>query len=93
MGDESRARNSPAPIQITVFNQTYRVVATDGGERATRIARLVDARMREIASQITTHEVAKIAVLAALNLADDLLTLQETQATQGTASAARPRIG
>jgi cell division protein ZapA (FtsZ GTPase activity inhibitor) len=86
MGDKDGAR--PVPVQITVFNQTYRVVATDGGERAWKVARLVDARMREIASQITTHEVGRIAVLAALGIADELLTWQEMHGTQGEASVA-----
>lgn len=78
MADESGGRAASAPFQITVFNQTYRVVANDGGERATRVAQLVDARMREVASRITTHEVARIAVIAALDIADDLLRLQES---------------
>ncbi|MFL6229116.1 MAG: cell division protein ZapA [Pyrinomonadaceae bacterium] len=82
MADQSGARKPPAPVQITVFNQTYKVVATDGGERAARVAHLVDARMREIASHITTHEVSRIAVLAALGIADDLLSLQEARGAQ-----------
>jgi cell division protein ZapA len=83
MADQSGGRESPVPVQITVFNQTYRVVSTDGGERAARVAQLVDARMREVASQITTHEVAKIAIIAALDIADDLLRLQENDKARG----------
>jgi cell division protein ZapA len=83
MADQRGGRDSSAPVQITVFNQTYRVVSTDGGERATRVAQLVDARMREVASQITTHEVAKIAIIAALDIADDLLRLQENDKARG----------
>lgn len=88
MGDEGTRRESYTPVQITVFNQTYRVISVDGGERATRVAELVDARMREIAAQITTHEVAKIAIMAALNIADDLLTLREKHERENEVSTA-----
>jgi cell division protein ZapA len=87
MGDESGGRNAPVPVQITVFDQTYRVVAADGGERAAQVARLVDERMREVASRMSTLDVAKIAVVAALNSADDLLRLRETPETEGEPSA------
>jgi cell division protein ZapA len=83
MADQNGGRESPVPVQITVFNHTYRVVSADGGERAARVAQLVDARMREVASQITTHEVAKIAIIAALDIADDLLRLQENGKARG----------
>jgi cell division protein ZapA len=79
MGDESGAGSPHAPVQITVFDQTYRVVAADGGERAARVAHLVDERMREVAARMTTLDVAKIAVVAALNIADDLLRLREAE--------------
>jgi cell division protein ZapA len=36
------------------------------------LARFVDARMREIASQVSTVDPVKIAILAALNIADEL---------------------
>lgn len=77
MTERNGVRGSSAPVQVTVFNQTYKVVSDDGGERALRVARFVDERMREIASQITTHEVARIAVIAALHIADELLRLRD----------------
>src|SRR5215207_3898266 len=87
MGDESGGREPLTTAQITVFNQTYRVTSADNGERAARVARLVDARMRETASQITTHDVARIAVLTALQIADELLTLKEMYEGEGEATA------
>jgi cell division protein ZapA (FtsZ GTPase activity inhibitor) len=80
MADGGDGRDALTPVVITVFNQSYRVVSVDGGERAEAAARIVDERMREVSSRITTHDVAKIAVMAALNIADDLLTLSEQRA-------------
>ena len=37
----------------------------------TELARVVDSRMREVAAQVATVDPLKIAVLAALNLADE----------------------
>lgn len=88
MADENGERETLSTSQITVFNQTYRVTSADNGERASRVARLVDARMRETASQITTHDMARIAVLTALQLADDLLTLKEMYEREGEVTAA-----
>ena len=87
MGDEDAGRGSPAPVEIKVFNQTYRVISVDGGERAEKVARLVDGRMRDVAARMTTHDVAKIAVMAALNIADDLLTLEEARGPELEVSA------
>src|SRR5687768_7625749 len=88
MGDERGGGKPLTTAQITVFNQTYRVSSVDSGERATRVARLVDSRMRETAAQITTHDVARIAVLTALQIADDLLTLKEMYEGEGEVAAA-----
>jgi cell division protein ZapA (FtsZ GTPase activity inhibitor) len=88
MGDESGGRENLTTTQITIFNQTYRVTSADGGERAARVARLVDSKMRETAAQITTHDVARIAVLTALQIADELLLLQETEEREARIPAA-----
>jgi cell division protein ZapA (FtsZ GTPase activity inhibitor) len=62
-------------IEVTIFNQTFRLRSKTDRERVEQIARLVDERMRQISSQITTHDVSKIAILAALNIADELQSL------------------
>jgi cell division protein ZapA len=59
-------------VRVNIFGQTYSLRSTQGGERVRRVAELVDERMREIASQLAVHDAAKVAVLAALNLADEL---------------------
>ena len=60
-------------VRVNIFNQTYSLRSADGdGEHVQRVARLVDERMRAVASGLAVHDVAKVAVLTALNLADEL---------------------
>jgi cell division protein ZapA len=63
-------------IEVTIFNQTYRLRSKTDTEHVERIARLVDERMRQVSSQITTHDVLKIAILTALNIADEMQNLR-----------------
>lgn len=68
-------------VTVNIFNQSYSLRSnhTDNGEYILQLARLVDERMQQIASQLTVHDVAKVAILAALNLADELSRLKEQQ--------------
>ncbi|MGB6848382.1 MAG: cell division protein ZapA, partial [Thermoanaerobaculia bacterium] len=43
------------------------------------LAEVVDQKMREIAQQVSTVDTAKIAILAALNLTDELFQCQKHQ--------------
>jgi cell division protein ZapA len=66
----------PEAIEVTIFNQTYRLRSKTDEEHVRQIAQLVDERMRRISSQMTTHDVVKIAVLTALNIADEMQNLR-----------------
>jgi cell division protein ZapA len=60
-------------VRVSIFNQSYSLRAADGdGAHVLRVARLVDERMRAIANGLAVHDVAKVAVLTALNFADEL---------------------
>ncbi|MFL6333174.1 MAG: cell division protein ZapA [Pyrinomonadaceae bacterium] len=60
-------------VRVNIFNQTYSLRSGSGdGEHVLRVARLVDERMHAVAKGLAVHDVAKIAVLTALNLADEL---------------------
>jgi cell division protein ZapA len=43
------------------------------------LADLVDRKMREVAEHVNTADTARIAILAALNLADELFRIQSQQ--------------
>lgn len=68
-------------VTVNIFNQSYSLRSNhpDSAEHILRLARLVDERMQQIASQMTVHDVSKVAILAALNLADELSRIKEEQ--------------
>jgi len=65
--------------RVEIFGQTYGLRSQAAEEHVQRVARLVDARMREVAAQTRSVATVQIAVLAALELASDLLDEQENQ--------------
>ncbi len=74
--------SSAESIEVTIFNQTYVLRSPSGDEHVRRVASIVDARMRQIASAITTHDVTKIAILAALNIADEMQSIKDRYAEE-----------
>lgn len=56
---------------VEIFGQMYNVRGEGDPDYLTELARFVDSRMREVAGQVTTVDQLKIAILAALNIADE----------------------
>ena len=70
-------------VRVNIFNQTYSLRAASGdGAHVQRVAQLVDERMHAVADGLAVHDVAKIAVLVALNLADELEGLKSFYETE-----------
>jgi len=64
-------------VEVNIFNQAYSLRTNREVEHIKRIAGLVDERMRLLSGHTTTHDLAKIAIFAALNLADELSDLRD----------------
>ena len=58
-------------VTVEIYDQLYHLSGEDA-EHIRRLAELVDARMRAVAAQGRTADSLRVAVLAALNLADEL---------------------
>jgi cell division protein ZapA len=58
-------------ITVEIYDQTYHLSGQDA-EHIRELAAQVDAKMRAVAAQGRTVDSLRVAVLAALNLADDL---------------------
>jgi cell division protein ZapA len=71
-------------VTVEIYDQTYHLSGQDA-EHIRELAAQVDAKMRAVAAQGRTVDSLRVAVLAALNLADEL-----SQASEGGASA---RVG
>ena len=63
--------------QVQIFGQVYHLRGSEDPEYARRVARLVDDRMNTIADQMATVDSFRVAVLAALHIADEYLRLKE----------------
>ena len=66
---------SPQAVSVDIYDQVYHLRGTDP-EYIERLASLVDAKMRAVAAHGSTVDSLRVAVLAALNIADELCTLR-----------------
>jgi len=64
---------------VEIFGSVYHVRGTDDSGYLQGLADLVDRKMREVAQHATSADTARIAILAALNLADELFRIQKRQ--------------
>ena len=65
-------------IQVEIFGEVYTVRGSDENGYLQELANLVDRKMREVAEHVK-GDTARIAILAALNLADELFQIQSRQ--------------
>src|SRR5271170_79598 len=66
-------------VKIEIYDQSYNVNAEDNEEYLQELAAYVDAKMRSIAESTHMVDSLKVAVLAALNIADESFTLRKRQ--------------
>ena len=64
---------------VEIFGSSYHVRGDKDPELLQELAGHVDTKMREIAQQVSTVDTAKIAILAALNIADELMQCRKQQ--------------
>lgn len=66
-------------MKIEIYGQSYSVHADENEEYLKELASYVDTRMRKVAAATHTVDSVRVAVLAALNIADELHTIQRRQ--------------
>ena len=71
---DQTARNSGAVV-VDIYDQVYQLRGTDP-EYIEKLASIVDAKMRAVSAHGTTVDSLRVAVLAALNIADELTALR-----------------
>lgn len=59
-------------VHVEIFDQGYNLRGSDA-DYILKLAEFVDGKMRAVAEQTHTVDTARVAVLAALNIADELL--------------------
>src|SRR5579885_3620085 len=69
--------NGPSEfVTVDIYDQTYRLRGQDQAY-IQKLAEIVDTKMRAVAAQGKTVDSLRVAVLAALNIADELSALEE----------------
>jgi cell division protein ZapA len=63
-------------VSVDIYDQTYHLRAPDP-EYIEKLAAMVDAKMRAVSANGLTVDSLRVAVLAALNIADELARLQD----------------
>ena len=77
LGQGSMDSTSHTPtIRVEIYNQTYNIRSDGDTEYIIQLAEFVDSRMREISSGTLTVDSLKVAILAALHVADELHRLK-----------------
>ena len=64
-------------VRVQIFGTSYTIRGEADQAYVQRVASYVDAKMREINEKLPVASVAKVAVLASLNLADELFRERE----------------
>ena len=66
-------------VDVEIFGAVYHVKGEQDRDYLLRLASIVDQKMKEIGQQVPMVDSGKIAILAALNLADELLQCNDQQ--------------
>jgi cell division protein ZapA len=73
-----------ASVRVEIFDQPYNLRGSDP-EYILKLADYVDGKMRAVAQATSTVDTARLAVLAALNIADEYHILKRQQEKNGNA--------
>jgi cell division protein ZapA len=79
-----------AAVRVEIYDQVYNLRGTDA-DYILKLAEFVDTKMRSVAEQTATIDSLRLAVLAALNIADEYHLLKKKY--EALASEYRQRAG
>lgn len=76
MSQTTPAGNNGNNVRVDIFDQGYNLRGSDP-EYISKLAQYVDSKMRAVAEQTATIDSMRLAVLAALNIADEYHILKK----------------
>ena len=89
IGKSDKADGSAQSIRVEIYNQTYNIRSDGDNDYITQLAAFVDERMRDISSGTLTVDSLKVAILAALHIADEYHRLRSDLEQNDAQLAAR----
>jgi cell division protein ZapA len=72
------AKSEEKSLRVEIYNQTYSIRSDGDNDYILDLADYVDSKMREISSGTLTVDSLKVAILAALHIADEYHQLRAT---------------
>jgi cell division protein ZapA len=72
----TQSQSAAQSVSVDIYDQIYNLRGTDPAY-IERLAQIVDAKMRAVSAQGNTVDSLRVAVLAALNIADELCTARQ----------------
>ena len=80
--------------EVEIFGRTYTLESDQSPEYARKVAEDVNERMEKIAASQNTADTTKIAMMAAMQIADELIRAREIgQDRLAAAESAKERLG
>jgi len=73
------AAKSTTSTQVEIYGSVYQLRGEQDSDYLQQLARMVDGKMREIGSRVPVVDSGRIAILVALNLADELMQCNHQQ--------------
>ena len=77
------------PVSVEIFGQRYPIRSALDADYVTRLASYVDAKIRAAGTSAPSGDPQRLAVLAALNIADELFRTRENARAQDGTIVAR----
>jgi cell division protein ZapA len=62
----------PSSVTVVIYGHEYTLKGEADAEYVQKVARFVDRKMKEVAENSTLASTTKVAILAAINVADEL---------------------
>lgn len=87
--DNDKLNGVSQSIRVEIYNQTYNIRSDGDNDYILRLAEYVDGKMREISSGTLTVDSLKVAILAALHIADEFHQLKNQQQKDDAQLASR----
>ena len=64
--------DAKTPVQVTIFGHSYAIRGETDQAYVLEVAAYVDRKMREVTEKLPVESLSKVAILASLNIADEL---------------------
>ena len=74
--DQKSGANLLDPVQVHIYGQVYSIKGADDPDHIRDLAEFIDAKMREVEKGTGTVDPHRVAILAALTIADELYRLR-----------------